>query len=113
MEVVMGNEPAMSARMALPVACTLRGNEATTRVATWKQLMDTALLDRERVGGGIRLTFRAESGVAETVARLIELEGECCAWMSFAVRDDDDLIVDIGADDAMGRQTLAEMFGVP
>jgi hypothetical protein len=107
----LGNEP--DARMMLPIACTLDGAEAAARVSAWKQLTDAALLGRERTGAGIRLTFRAGAGVAEQLERLIELEGQCCAWMSFDVTDGDGLVVDVSAPDDTGRRALAEMFSVP
>ncbi len=108
----MGSE-LRSPRMSLPVACALDGNEASARVAEWTRLTEAALLRRERVDTGIRLTFRPDPEVAEELGRLIELEGRCCAWMSFAVKDEGDLVVDVGATDETGRRALEEIFAVP
>jgi hypothetical protein len=91
---------------------SLDASEAPARVDAWRELVEEALLDRERAAGGVRLTFRSEPGVAERLARLIELEGECCAWMSFTVRDEGHVIVDVTAEGEMGRRAVAEMFAV-
>ena len=98
--------------MALPVACSLNEQELEARVGDWGKLVDRALVDREPTHRGIRLTFSSIPGIADEVARLIELEATCCAWMSFTVEHDAELVVDVSAADEIGRRAVREMFGV-
>jgi hypothetical protein len=37
--------------------------------------------------GGLGLTFTAVPGLRESLAELVRLEAECCAWMRFATAD--------------------------
>jgi hypothetical protein len=64
-----------------PIACTLSPEAYADRSDAWRALMDGWLVGRERIADGLRLDFRDAPGVAETIAELLRLESECCAWM--------------------------------
>lgn len=67
--------------------------------------MGSGLVKRELMGGGIRL--RAAPGAAAALIELIDLERECCAWISFDVSDGS--VVTLTAD-GDGEAVLARMF---
>jgi len=69
----------------LPIACTLSPSELKDREGAWRKLLGSGLVEREPVPGGIRL--RPAPGAATALLDLIDLERECCAWISFDVGD--------------------------
>ncbi len=74
------------------------------RGAAWRKLWASGGLSRERVPGGIRL--RARPGAAEALARLVELERECCTWIDYETGDDWAVLTAAGP----GEEVLAAMF---
>jgi hypothetical protein len=91
--------------MHLPIACSLDASGMRERSAEWSRLLATHLLARERIPGGIRI--RVASAAAGELARLVDLERECCAWIEF--RFPDPATVEMTAS-AGGEQALAGMF---
>jgi hypothetical protein len=74
----------------LPViACSLSAAELPERRARWGALIDRALAGRADLANGLRLSFRAESGVEEELRALAELERDCCGFAAFEVRATD------------------------
>jgi hypothetical protein len=63
------------------IVCTLSKDELSDTRSAWQKLFRTALLVREEIPGGIRLTFN--DGSAEALRQLIEIERECCRWITF------------------------------
>jgi len=45
----------------IPIACTLSAGELADREAAWRTLLDSSLLARERVPGGLRLVVRPDA----------------------------------------------------
>src|SRR5260370_22555589 len=88
-----------------PLVCTLSAADLEDREGAWVKLMSSALVVRDVVPGGIRLTPAA--GAAAALIDLIDLERECCAWIPFDVGGHS--VVTITAD-ANGEAVLAEMF---
>ena len=93
-------------REPLPIVCTLTRTELQDRYAAWQKVLNSGLLDRSRVSGGVRLV--AQPGAAEALLTLIGLERECCAWMRFEIAEPAD--VTITADSTDGEDVLARMF---
>ena len=90
-----------------PIACTLSAHELVDREGAWKKLMDSGLVERQLVPGGIRLS--AGPGAASALIDLIDLERECCAWIHFEVRDGWEVTLTAEGD---GEAVLAGMFAV-
>jgi hypothetical protein len=88
-----------------PIACTLSAGELGDRAGAWRKLMDSGLVGREVVPGGIRLS--AAPGAAAALIELIDLERECCAWIRFEV--DAGSVITLTAD-GDGEAVLAGMF---
>jgi hypothetical protein len=88
-----------------PIACTLSADDLRDREGAWMKLMNSGLVKREPVSGGIRLS--AAPGAAAALLELVELERECCAWIQFEVRDG--AVVTLTAE-GDGEAVLAEMF---
>jgi hypothetical protein len=68
-----------------PIACTLSPADLEDREVAWEKLMSSGLVERSVVPGGIRLT--PAPGAAAALIALVDLERECCAWISFDISD--------------------------
>jgi hypothetical protein len=88
-----------------PIACTLSTSELEDREGAWKKLLDSGLVKRELVPGGIRL--KPAPGAATALMDLIDLERECCAWIQFDVGDASAVTMTAEGD---GEAVLAGMF---
>lgn len=67
--------------------------------------MDSGLVERQLVAGGIRLS--PAPGAAAALVDLIDLERECCAWIKFHVGDGSVVTLTAPGD---GEAVLAGMF---
>jgi hypothetical protein len=63
------------------IMCTLSKDELSDTRAAWQKLFRTALLGREEIPGGLRLVVREDS--AEALRQLIDIERDCCRWITF------------------------------
>jgi hypothetical protein len=63
------------------IACTLSQQELSDTSSAWQKLFRTALLERAEIPGGLRLVVNDAS--AEALRQLIEVERECCRWITF------------------------------
>jgi hypothetical protein len=63
------------------IVCTLSMDELADTRAAWQKLFRTALLVREEIPGGLRLVVN--EGSAEALRQLIDIERECCRWITF------------------------------
>lgn len=78
------------------VACTLIAGDLALQRHRWQDLASRAFVERIETGQGLRLGFRAESGVAAELDRLLAVERECCAWADWHLdRAGDPLVVDV------------------
>ena len=68
--------------MSKPIACSLSASEYRRRAAEIRALLRDALVSREPIAGGERLTFTADAGVYERVTELMAAETECCPFLS-------------------------------
>ena len=69
-----------------PLMCTLSAAEMGDRRSAWAKVLNSGLVTRESIPGGI--AFHARPGAAEALIGLIDLERECCQWIDFEVLKD-------------------------
>lgn len=91
-------------RPRMPIACSLTAAELTDRQTAWRKLLDGSLLTRDRIAGGLRLSFHPGSALA--LRDLVELERECCPWILFEVEG---AVVTMSAV-GVGERNLDTMF---
>jgi len=63
------------------VACTLSRSELEETGAAWQKLFRLSLVSRDEVPDGLRLVFHP--GSADALRHLIDVERECCRWITF------------------------------
>ena len=63
------------------IACTLTPEDLKDVGQAWQKLFSESLIAREEVPGGLRLQVHPGSAVA--LRSLIDIERECCQWISF------------------------------
>jgi hypothetical protein len=63
------------------IACTLSADDVKDVGAAWQKLFRTSLISRDLVPGGLSLTVHPGSELA--LKQLIEIEAECCRWITF------------------------------
>jgi hypothetical protein len=63
------------------IVCTLSKDELSDTRSAWQKLFRTALLVREEIPGGLRLVVN--EGSAEALRQLIDIERDCCRWITF------------------------------
>ncbi|MDP9067043.1 MAG: hypothetical protein M3N53_01685 [Actinomycetota bacterium] len=96
----------------LPIACSLDGSQMGTREQQWKELLGAALVARRAIAGGVELRFDPSPETVSQLRRLIDLENHCCAWIQWAVREEDALVVEAIASRDEGVRLLSQWFGV-
>jgi hypothetical protein len=88
------------------IMCTLSSDELSDTRAAWQKLFRTALVVRAEIPGGLRLLVREDS--AEALRQLIDIERECCRWITFRL---DGSQVSMTAEGA-GESAVREMWVV-
>jgi hypothetical protein len=63
------------------IACTLSADDLQDVGAAWQKLLRSSLRSRDLVPGGLRLTVHPDA--AGTLSQLIDIEAECCRWITF------------------------------
>lgn len=63
------------------IACTLTRAELEETSSAWQKLFRLSLISRDEVPGGLRLVVHP--GSAEALRQLIDIERECCRWITF------------------------------
>jgi hypothetical protein len=86
------------------IACTLTKDELGDTQSAWQKLFRTALLVRDEIPGGLRLVVNDAS--AEALRQLIDIERDCCRWITFEL---DGPRVSMTADGA-GADAIREMW---
>jgi hypothetical protein len=90
----------------IPIACSLSAADVVKRQRLWRELLDTSLLGRESIPGGLRLTVRP--GAGPQLHALIDLERDCCPWIRFTVNGNSATMTAVGD----GEEALRHMFRV-
>jgi hypothetical protein len=63
------------------VACTLSPDELKETEKAWRKLFELSLVSREEVPGGLRLAVHLGSAIA--LRALVDIERDCCRWITF------------------------------
>ena len=69
----------------LPIACTLSPEDLRARRGDLLPGLAERVVATERVDGGIRLQFAAEPDIVSTIAKVVEAERQCCAFLRFEI----------------------------
>lgn len=101
----------------IPIVCDMTNASDTTeeRLAEYRRLFGSHLIERERIETGIRFRFRSRDGLAEEIRDLAAREKACCAFFDFDITEHGDEITwDASvADDPIARQVLDELYALP
>ena len=93
-----------------PLACTLTAADYRDREAAWLKLR-AYVRASAAVPGGLAFTFAPALGLRDSLAELVRLEAECCAWMSFAIAESpESLRLTIIAKGEDGERGVREAF---
>jgi hypothetical protein len=65
------------------IACTLSRTELEETGSAWQKLFRLSLVSRDEVPDGLRLVFHP--GSAGALRQLVDIERECCQWITFAL----------------------------
>ncbi|HEY6874720.1 MAG TPA: hypothetical protein VI384_00015 [Candidatus Dormibacteraeota bacterium] len=63
------------------IACTLTPDDLKKTQEAWQKLFRLSLISLEEIPGGLRLTVHP--GSAAALRSLIDIERECCQWITF------------------------------
>jgi hypothetical protein len=63
------------------IACTLTPSDLRDVRSAWRKLFRLSLVARDEVPGGLRLDVHP--GSADALRQLIDIERECCRWITF------------------------------
>jgi hypothetical protein len=63
------------------IACALSADDLKDVGAAWQKLFRTSLISRDLVPGGLRLAVHP--GAEAALKQLIDIETECCRWITF------------------------------
>jgi hypothetical protein len=97
-----------------PVACTLGAGDLAGRMARWKAVATSAAGQRSATGHGVRLSFTAGPGVAGELRDLAALEGDCCSFATWTVREDGgQVLVDVTGGNPAAVTAVRAMFDPP
>jgi hypothetical protein len=72
-----------------PLVCTLTSADYRDRERAWLKL-GAYVRASTAIPGGLTFTFAPALGLHDSLAELVRLEAECCAWMTFAMEDSPD-----------------------
>jgi hypothetical protein len=88
------------------VVCTLSTEDLADTQKGWRKLFDTGLISLEEIAGGIRLVVN--DGSADALRELVDIERECCQWISFDLQGP---VVSMTAEGA-GESAIRDMWVV-
>ncbi|MBV8993844.1 MAG: hypothetical protein JO287_09105 [Pseudonocardiales bacterium] len=68
-----------------PVTCALGSADRAAQADRWKQIAKRAMTRRAQAARGIRISFRNDPGVEDSLRQLAAVESRCCAWATWTV----------------------------
>lgn len=86
------------------IACTLTPSELRETSTAWRKLLRLSLITREEVPGGVRLIMHP--GSAGALRQLVDIERECCRWITFELEGAGVTMTAAGAGAFVIRQML-------
>ena len=85
-------------RGEVPIACSLTQAQYSDRLAAVQRIGAGAVISVWQRPDGARVTLRADDMLRREIDRLIDLENECCPFMSIVpASTDDEIMLDISA----------------
>jgi hypothetical protein len=97
-----------------PIACTLSAGDYKERLTQIAELTRDALRNHER--NGPTLTLRYDAAAAERIREMVRRERDCCAFLTFAVREEGDEIavtISVPEEARIAAEILFEQFVTP
>ena|SRR5207302_407592 len=92
------------------LVCTLTAADYRDREAAWLKLRKY-VTSSAAVPGGLSFAFVPAVGLFDSLAELVRLEAECCAWMTFAMGQSPDAVrLTITAQSDDGARGVREAF---
>jgi hypothetical protein len=76
----------------LPIACSLSGPDLRERLAEIRDVGRVGLIDIRREGGRRLLRFRPSAEISARLARIVEAEAQCCAFLDLTLDEAPDSI---------------------
>lgn len=96
--------------MDQPIACSLSATDLAARKRDIAAIGRDALRSRTPVDGGARLTFAATDTVERQLRAVIAAEAECCSFLDFDLRRDDDALQLVVTGPAEAQPIIEELF---
>jgi hypothetical protein len=94
-----------------PVTCALGSADRAAQADRWKQIANQAMTQRAQTARGIRVSFRNDPGVEDSLRQLAAVESECCTWATWIVdKHDEELVLDVNSATNEGIATLHGML---
>jgi hypothetical protein len=94
------------------LVCTLTAADYRDREGAWRKL-GTYLRASTAIPGGLALSFAPAIGVRDSLAELVRLEAECCAWMAFEMSESlDGVGLSVTSRGEDGERAVREAFAL-
>jgi hypothetical protein len=92
------------------LVCTLTAADYGDREAAWLKV-GSYIRVSAAVAGGLSFHFAPTRGLRDSLAELVRLEAECCAWMAFAMLESaDGITLSITSNGEDGERAVRETF---
>ena len=92
------------------LVCSLTAADYRDREKAWRKV-GAYVTGSTTIPGGLRVSFAPTRGLAGSLTELVRLEGECCAWMVFAMSESPHGIgLSITANGVDGQRAVRETF---
>lgn len=75
-----------------PIACSLPSDDLQARLREWDDLRKAALIAESTEGNVTTTIWDRLEGVATRLNRLVDAERQCCSFLGFDLREDEDEI---------------------
>ena len=93
-----------------PIACRLGDDDLDLQSQRWNTLRVESGRTRVAVDDGLELTFEDTPAVEGELRALVAIENECCAWASWEVSRENDILVMHARSNGDGVAALHGMF---
>jgi hypothetical protein len=89
----VSNAPPSAESDSPPIACLLDGVAYGDRIEAWLALARRSLVSAGRSSEGVEFRYRADTDTQRALENLLELERECCPFLSLLITDADDEVI--------------------
>jgi hypothetical protein len=94
------------------LVCSLTAADYRDREKAWRKVGEYVTASAA-IPGGLRVSFAPTRGLAGSLTELVRLEGECCAWMAFAMSERAEGIgLSITSNTTDGERAVRETFAL-